>query len=373
MPELKYNITVVGGLGRVGLPLSVELANRGHNIEIVDIDGVRIEMFKNDRADFEENNLDDELKAAKDSGNLKLTKEINNEVVILSTNRDDIKELMNELDIDDKIVLVRQTVSPETIRDLQDLCYKLAYIPERLAQGKGMKEIKELPQITGVPYKNDDIESDKIFNLVANIFYWTECIMLNYEEAELSKLYCNFYRYGTFALANDMYLAAEEVDANFNDIRRAIMKGYPRMKGFPKAGFAGGYCLPKDAKLFSDYSELADEVYHLNQKEIIYYLFDEIEKGVKKGDDVGLLGITSKPNNDDTRDSLKSLLLPKLWEEDILSEVEIYDPYILEKSTSISRVMSCDKIIIGVPHDEFKDLEFAERQDIIDMWGVING
>ena len=41
-------------------------------------------------------------------------------------------------------------------------------------------------------------------------------------------------------------MAADRLGVDFYEVHRAITRDYPRMAGFPRAGFAAGPCLPKD-------------------------------------------------------------------------------------------------------------------------------
>ena len=60
------------------------------------------------------------------------------------------------------------------------------------------------------------------------------------EEAELTKLFSNAWRYIQFATANQFYMIAADHGVDYNTIRDAMTKGYDRAANLPKAGFAAG-------------------------------------------------------------------------------------------------------------------------------------
>ena len=94
----------------------------------------------------------------------------------------------------------------------------LLYCPERIIQGYALIELTKIPQIIG---SNDNKINNQLKKEVKKIFFFTKkFIYTNYEEAELIKLFNNFWRYGTFALSNQMYLIAK----NFNQSYQKILK-----------------------------------------------------------------------------------------------------------------------------------------------------
>lgn len=358
------NVTVLGGLGHIGLPLSIQLAKVGHNVEIIDLDDHKKELFRKNKADFVEEGIEEAIHDYKDRITISEDASPSNQYIILATNNEDILGMIEDVEKPfTKKWLVRQTVRPGEIKEINNKGFDVAFIPERLAQGKGLEEIKNMPQIVG---HNGSVTT---WADIKEIFSWAECIRVEPTEAVLAKLFCNYYRYGTFALANDMYKLADKFGANFNKIRDAIVKDYPRMSDFPKAGFAGGFCLPKDARYLEPYSNLAGEVDKVNQDEFLELIYTKINRELmkRKTETVGILGTSAKPNNDDIRSSVQSEFLPRLDERGV--DYITHDEYL--SSGTIAEVMECDVIVIMTPHDLYKYLDYSGKT-VIDTWGVVN-
>lgn len=349
-------ISVIGGLGHVGLPLSLQLASVGLGVEIVDTDKNAIELFKYGKAKFVEDGIENAIREL--APLIRISDEPTNDIIIVATNRDDIDRVISGLE--DRFILVRQTVRPGTIRRLRER-FRVNYVPERLAQGEAMKEILIMPQIVGC-------EDDSEYEVIEEIFSWTKCIRLSYEEAELAKLLCNYYRYGTFALANDMYVMSLKFNADFNKIRDAVMEDYPRMSGFPKAGFAGGFCLPKDTLYLEPFSPLlARTIFEVNTSQFVRAVVRHILSFNPSS--VGILGVTSKSDIDDTRGSVVlHYMIPYLKSAKSDTEVRYFDPFV--DSDSLADVLSCDVVIIGTPHNFIKQLDLSGKI-VVDPWGIV--
>ena len=63
------NISIIGGAGRVGFPLSMILASIGFKVEVIDTDLEKIKMIKNGKSPYMEKGINKILKNMK---NLKL-------------------------------------------------------------------------------------------------------------------------------------------------------------------------------------------------------------------------------------------------------------------------------------------------------------
>src|SRR5262249_44341880 len=189
-------------------------------------------------------------------------------------------------------------------------------------------------------------------------------------EAELAKLFANTYRYINFAISNQLYLIARKFDADFARIHAALTHRYPRLAGFPKAGFAGGPCLLKDTMQLAGFNHNS---FPIGQAAMMVNegLPSALVEFVKARRDLSrdcaaILGMAFKGNCDDPRDSLAYKLRKILTLE--CREVLCTDPYIRDSSfvPGEARRAAGDRVCGGASHAVSRTLRI--RQPVIDVF-----
>ncbi|MCK9224374.1 MAG: nucleotide sugar dehydrogenase, partial [Candidatus Muirbacterium halophilum] len=261
---MKYDICIIGGAGRVGLPLSIIFALKDLKVLILDRNKDYLNKIKNGIFPFKEKNGEEFLKKALIKGNLFLSsdnKEISfskNIIITVDTPLDNSMEpdysLIDKLKIDffqfiknHHFIILRSTVFPgftETFNNelkKSNILCELSYCPERIAEGNAFLELTELPQIIS-GYSKKSIENAEI--LFKKLTF--DIIKVSVKEAELTKLFNNVYRYVKFATANQFFTIANDMNVDFYNVYKAMTYKYPRASDFPKAGFSAGPCLYKD-------------------------------------------------------------------------------------------------------------------------------
>ena len=271
-----------------------------------------------------------------------------------------------------QLIILRSTIYPGVFRVVENMLAKsfgpdfmLAFCPERIVQGKGVEEIFTLPQLVSA-------NTDKAFRAAAELFghIAPKIIRLEPEEAELAKLLTNSWRYLEFAIANQFYMMVEEKGYNFYKILSALSDDYPRAKYFAKAGFAAGPCLFKDTMQLSAFY---NNKFFLGQAGMLVneglpdFVVGQLETkmGSLKDKKIAILGMTFKPNNDDTRESLSFKVRKNL--EFRMAEVLIHDPYL--QTAPLDEVLAkADGVILGVPHNEYLNLKISVP--FVDCWNA---
>ena len=256
-------IGVIGGLGHIGLPLSCLLQINGSSVVIIDENKTIFDSVSSGKPPFFEPNLNDNLKKAIKNGlqitnDYKKISECEYVVVTIGTSSSE-KDKINFENLINKTIeilapnsklILRSTVDYGTCskllknKILQDKNIKLAYCPERIAEGKAFEEIVKLPQIIGTVQKNFS-EFEAFFNVIG-----TKTINVTYEEADFIKLFSNVYRYSEFSLINEFKNISSKINLDFNRILEVATLDYPRLENVASPGFVGGPCLPKDTKTF---------------------------------------------------------------------------------------------------------------------------
>ena len=165
----KSIVSVVGGAGHIGLPLSCYIASKGHKVTIVDTNEDVLKNLKSNILPFSEVNLEEFWKLAKNN-NIELsskTQSIENSdfIVITLGSSSEIEDVKNfESLINDVLenarseskIILRSTINIETIETIEtnelfiEKDLKLAYCPERIAEGMSLEELPTILLTIGV-------------------------------------------------------------------------------------------------------------------------------------------------------------------------------------------------------------------------------
>jgi UDP-N-acetyl-D-mannosaminuronic acid dehydrogenase len=391
---MKNKLTVVGGVGHIGLPLSVVLANKGFHVLSYDINTNNIELAKKGKFHFFEKNGNSELKRALKTKRLDFTDQCVDQmkgsdfILTVGTPVDnflnpDFKYLKNCIDqiskylISNKqIIILRSTVCPGATKWLKNyLILKkincdVAFCHERVIQGHTFEEISKLPQIIAGTSLYAVNKARKIFSKISK-----KILICSELEAEFAKLYSNVFRYIQFAISNEFYMLADKAGVNFHNIRKVMTDSYPRAQNLPSPGFAAGPCLFKDTMQLVSHSQnsslLSFNAMLVNEG-LILYLVNKIKNEFKKNITIGILGMAFKADNDDARSSL-SYKLKKILEQNSYNVI-CSDPYVsTDKDLKDLKfvIKKSDLIIIATPHTIYKRLKLHNKR-IIDVWGIFS-
>jgi len=375
------SISVVGGGGHIGLPLSCFLQNSGFKVLIIDNNTSALNGIKNGVASFYEDDLSKNLELALKRG-LKVSSDIrkikrsefvfvtigtSSEVKIIKQFDSLINEVIENME-NETVLILRSTI---TMRDLEYINknkkmqrkkISLAYCPERIAEGEAFRELVQIPQIVGS-------ENKKISEVVTSLFRKLniETIQTSLQNAVFTKLFSNAYRHANFSLVNEFSNIAFENNINFNEIVKIASEKYPRLKSFPFSGFVGGPCLPKDLETFIKSYDVKNSP--LNRLENVneIYLNNIVKRCQKLFTNKKLiqLGMGFKINSDDTRGSGPVLLYKKL----ITKGFEVYpvDP-LVNKNNFQDNLYDYKKIInktnnvlVAVNHDLFQNYNLKNK------------
>jgi UDP-N-acetyl-D-mannosaminuronic acid dehydrogenase len=387
----ELDVVVVGGCGHVGLPLGVCLADAGLRVALYDIDAEVVALVRQGDMPFQEPGAPEVLKRVLETGTLEVTDDpaaiarAENVIVVIGTPIDEhlnpaahvvpdaIRDIGDQLR-DGQLLILRSTVYPGVTALVEALIEQLgvdvdvAFCPERIAEGRAMTELRELPQIVAGRTPRAVDRARKLFHLLTE-----KTVELTPEEAELAKLFTNAWRYIKFAAANQFFMIANEFGADFQKVRNALAYEYPRAADMPGAGFAAGPCLLKDTMqlaAFNNNNFALGQASMMINEGLPLYVISRIEKRFDLSDmTVGLLGMAFKADSDDIRASLSYKLkrILKLKAQAVLCtdpHVTV-DPELVPLEEVLKRA---DLLIIAAPHKEYAAL--SVRTPIVDIWGV---
>jgi UDP-N-acetyl-D-mannosaminuronic acid dehydrogenase len=382
-------IAIVGGCGRVGLPLGVSTALAGFPTTLVDINAAAVAQVERGRFPFLEQDGDAMLSRALAAG-LKATtdREACRDATVLifvtgtpideylAPKVSDVTRVLDDyrsyLDAGD-LVIMRSTLCPGTIdlvrRNFSEWSpgVQLSYCPERVAQGFALAEIHSLPQIIAA---FDDASFDRSYRIFARIA--PSIVKLAPEEAEVAKLVANSWRYLEFAIANQFYMLIEKAGLDFFRIYDAIRHDYPRAATYRSPGLAAGPCLFKDTMQLAGYGrhdfELGHAAVHVNEG-LADFIVDKTERllgGSLEHKTVGILGLAFKADSDDTRTSLSFRVKKGLAFRG--AKVSCHDPYVAGGPTVADVIAAADLVVLCTPHREYRNLVIDKP--VVDVWGT---
>ena len=385
------DVVVVGGCGHVGLPLALAFADRGLRVCAYDIDPQAVARVGAGEMPFDEPGAKEVLARVLAQSRLQATSDAavvsraEHIIVVVGTPVDEhlnpdpqavpaaVEALVPQLRAGQLLVL-RSTVYPgvtamvERLVAAAGLAVEVAFCPERIAEGKALRELFELPQIVSARHQSGVSRARKLFEVLTS-----ETVELQPEEAELAKLYTNTYRYLKFALANQLYMMANDFGLDYERIRQGVIYNYPRAADLPAAGFAAGPCLLKDTMqlaAFNNNNFVLGHAAMMVNEGLPLYVVDRLGRNYDLPTmTVGILGMAFKGESDDIRSSLayklKRILRFKAAGVLCADPYVKVDPDLRPEEEVLDR---SDLLVIGAPHHRYAQL--AIDKPVVDIWGA---
>ena len=385
------------GLGYVGLPLAVEFSKQ-YKTYAYDINQQRVKDLKKEK-DKTGEITSKQFSKVEDlvfTSNINEIKEANVYIIAVPTpidnnNKPDLKILFKATkDVGsvinkNDIVIFESTVYPGcTEEDCVPILeqesglkfnkdFYCGYSPERINPGDKNRTLTKIVKITSASNKKTLLEVDQLYNsILENGTFPVSSIKV----AEAAKIIENCQRDINIAFVNELAILFNLFQ---NDTKEVLEAAGTKWNFLPfTPGLVGGHCIGVDpyyltykAEELGYDSKIILSGRHLNDS-MPYYVYSRIEKLFNKKDievsnsNILLLGITFKENCTDSRNS-KMVDIYNIFKNKN-SKVDVYDPIAIQsdvekyfgiKLSGYSTIKSkkYDCIIIGVPHDEFKNID----------------
>jgi UDP-N-acetyl-D-mannosaminuronic acid dehydrogenase len=388
--RFERDVVIVGGCGHVGLPLGLAFADRGLQVALFDVNAEAVEQVGRGVMPFAEEGADQVLRRVTGSQLIATTdprvvSTAENVVVVIGTPVDEhlnpdpnvvshaVERMSDDLR-DGQLLVLRSTLYPGTTALVEATIAQLgkdvdvAFCPERIAEGKAMTELFELPQIVSSRQQSGLDRAEKLFGNLAS-----QMVRMQPEEAELAKLFTNTWRYIRFAIANQLFMMANDFGLDYERIRAGVTFDYPRASDLPGAGFAAGPCLLKDTMqlaAFNNNNFVLGHAAMMVNEGLPMYMVSCLERSYPLADmTVGLLGMSFKAESDDIRSSLSYKLKRLLRFK--AKHVLCHDPYVSTDPNLVSLetlTEESDLLILSTPHKVYREL--TADVPIIDVWGM---
>lgn len=354
----KQKIAVIG-LGFVGLPLSVMLAEKGFTVTGIDTDNSKISLLLQSKSYI--GDIDDKrLKEVVDSGKFNATtnfdeiKCVDSIIICVPTPLTDQKgpdlrfiisagtKISQRLQKGQLVILESSTFPGTTKEVLLPLLeesglqigedFLLANSPERIDPGNNKYPVDEIPKVIGGVTQKC---KDAALSLYSQIYQQVVPVSST-EAAELTKLLENTYRFINISFINEMAILSDQLSVDIWEvINAAATKPYGYTPFYPGPGI-GGHCIPVDPlylqwklnqiKVSSDFITISEQT---NQR-MIHYIVERTEKLLPtqshSSSNILIYGVTYKKDVADTRDSASLEIIELLKQKG--ANVHYHDPYI---------------------------------------------
>ncbi|MDF1653940.1 MAG: UDP-glucose/GDP-mannose dehydrogenase family protein [Coxiellaceae bacterium] len=411
----------VYGAGYVGLVSAVCIAYLGHEVICIDVNKAKIDKLNNCIIDFFEPQLEEYLNIAVENKLLSFCDDIvaasqTVDVHIiavgtpgLSSGKADLKfvnEVVNSIMRNFKknsIILNKSTVPVGTANEMNrmvssylngdnsTLQLTVASCPEFLREGQAVRDFLQPDRIVVGTTSSfvKKIVSDLFEKLIKNID--TKMVYMSETSAELTKYTANAFLAMKVSFINEISRVAEKYDANIYDIKQGI--GFDNRIGdvFMEPGFGyGGSCFPKDVQSLKVIGEeqgldmyMCNAIHEANVSQIkhVYSKLHDHYLGNLNGVNIGIWGLSFKPNTDDIRDAPSLYAINKLLRAG--ATIYAYDPQAMQKmniyfnynkslvlcDSKMDVLNKADCLLICTEWDEFKVDSYDQFDSLSD--GVI--
>jgi len=397
------------GLGYVGLPLAVELAEAGFTVVGLDKISEKAEAVNRGESYIPDVPADQLLQQV-DAGKLSATTEFSSiaqcDVVCicvptpLNKTRDpDISYIISALEEaiipnlhPGMLVILESTTYPGTTDEVmvpaltatglkagEDIF--VAFSPERVDPGNPTFQTGNIPKVVG----GSTLRCTEVATHFYQQFLDTVFPVSTASVAEMVKIHENTFRSVNIALVNELAVMCDRLDIDvWEVIDGAATKPFGFMPFYPGPGL-GGHCIPIDPYYLSwkarsvgfeaRFIELAGQVNSYMPLHVVQKASDALNDASKalKGAKILVIGVAYKKNIDDERESPAIDIIDRLLAKG--ADVTYTDPYIPELdvgSTVLKQVemtpellTGCDLALIITDHDDFDYKQILNEAPLI--------
>ncbi len=376
----KMNSVSVLGLGYIGLPTALLLAEQGVDVFGFDISSEKKSLLRKGHLPFEEKGLSELFEKVKKKNCFHITDEVkSSEYYLISVPTPQVNghadliyvvQALKSIESQFKAgqtIIIESTIGP---RDCVDelipivkkwkIPFHFAHCPERAIPGNTLFEMVHNDRIIGgdTPDSAQKV-ADLYKQIVQGPIHLTNTIV-----AASCKVMENTYRAVNIALANEFAQLAEELHFNVWDAISLANK-HPRVHIHQPGPGVGGHCIPIDPWYFVGNSKNAVliETALKKNESMSEYIARQIEselnilKIIKPI--IGILGYAYKKNVDDSRET-PAEPLRKLLEKKY--SVLVTDPFVKRNFIqSEEEVLNEAQVwVIVTDHDHYKELNFSD-------------
>lgn len=387
------------GLGYIGLPTALLLAQGGHEVLGFDIDTKKIDGLAQGRLPFAEVGMEKLFLAARDHFHPAATLESCDAYIIAvptpvtADHRCDLSyvekatERVAQVLKKGNLVILESTVSPGTTEGLVKRIleekglvagedFLLAYVSEKAIPGSTIHEMIRNDRIIG----GIDDASRTNTKALYQSFVEGEICTTDCKTAETVKLIENAYRDVNIAFANELARVLPAIGVNAWEAI-ALANRHPRVRVHAPGPGVGGHCIPLDPWFLIEQNRAETKLMQTARAvndampEFIARAADSLAK--KHGTTtIGVLGVAYKKNVDDARETPAASVITALAARGYT--VLAHDPQVKHFDvplTPLDELLArAQGVILVTDHDAYQAMSFgATQQWLLDTRGLFRG
>jgi UDP-N-acetyl-D-glucosamine dehydrogenase len=381
----------VVGLGYVGLPLLVSVANTGFPTIGLETDPEKLDALRNGHS-YIAAVTDSDVRSVEngeftsDPATLERADVIlicvptpltdhNPDLSLMQKAADDVGRRLAP----GRLVVLESTTYPGTTEELirpilesrsglsAGRDFALGYSPERIDPGQSIYRLENTPKIVaGLTERCRDLSTSFYSHFVREVVTTSSP-----REAEMAKLIENTFRQVNIALVNELAILARELGVDiWEALQAAATKPFGYMPFWPGPG-VGGHCISIDPSYLSwragqqlgyriRFIEHANEVNNRMPDYVVARLGEALNDAGKpiRGSRILAVGVTYKPGVDDRRESPSLTVLERLYRRGAV--VAYHDPFVPRLGVNSHQLTSLplteenvamqDAVVILTPH-----------------------
>lgn len=382
------------GTGYVGLVSGACFAEFGVNVTCVDVDETKIEKLKNGIIPIYEPGLNQIVEKNVKTGRLKFTTDLKTAVegalvVFLAVGTPpkedgtpdmsyyrqaakEVAEAMNGY----KVLVTKSTVPVGTGKWLREFVaenlkieaeFGVASNPEFLREGAAIGDFMRPDRVV---IGSNEVRAIEVMKELYRPLYLIETpiVITSLEAAELIKYAANAFLATKITFINEIANLCDAIGCDVHDVAKGMGMDNRIGRKFlhPGPGY-GGSCFPKDTRALTTVADqfgvetlIVDAVIEANERQRDA-MIPKIEKlvGDLNGKQVGVLGLSFKPETDDMRESPAISIIAAILKKG--ASVKAFDPVAMEESKHY---------ISGIDYavDEYDAIKDADILVIITEW-----
>ncbi|MDU1461397.1 MAG: UDP-N-acetyl-D-mannosamine dehydrogenase [Corynebacterium sp.] len=408
------------GLGYIGLPTAVVMANAGSKVIGIDVNAENVKRINRGEVTFVEPSLQEELGKALNSGRFfATTQQVHADTYIVAvptpfTESYDVdmtfiyaaaEDIAPQL-TGDELVILESTSPPQSTAKMAERILELrpdlaadgtenregkpvvyfAHCPERILPGNAIAELKTNDRIIGGQTPEATRRAAELYAT----FCSGELLPTNAVTAEMAKLTENSFRDVNIAFANELSLICDNLGINVWELID-LANHHPRVNILQPGPGVGGHCIAVDPWFIVAADPFNAKLIHAARKvndNKPAWVINKVKQAVKNtnASTIAVLGLAFKANVDDLRQSPALNIAVDLAEE--LPDISLLavEPNITElpkrlKGFDNITLTNCDDalriaevLVLLVDHNEFKEISKVDIADktVIDTKGLWN-